>query len=505
MDFTNFSELRDFIRRYNSTSVLEVGTKKCWQKWETQPLSPLDWLADNIERNYTIRLMLLASAGKPHRHKNIDIEIFDALVNAYHSYNGHTISDQLILDEEAKVLLISIQKWEFDNEKQVRNRLLKLSDVLDLEVLRAHMSLLFVQRLVAFQNAGFGKPISRICRTIKLVELLDKKSNKGFSGKFLACLGLSPENYFKQFIACLSLFSQPFGKRGFYNFSRIPSMNIDDKLQKIGITPESIKLFVRQNSNTFSGKSKNSFRNKVTRNFNSVPDYYRPLFYNYFLETPFVELNNEEFCLPDPSSFTESCWNQISSFVDNLGHVFEDYLENVLFPCVCPTSFERIPVVVNPNSRKDKRADFLIRTLNSYIIVECKSSVMSSDTSAYFQADKISELWYRIHSAFEQIVATVEALNLHDKPVIPLVLTFYDSVAASTVFEEIVKQTDYCSRMGLNMPPVVRSLHEFEHFISDRSLDNWAELTLSSQNQFSPLKPDQKGHNYEHLNDVSIL
>jgi hypothetical protein len=130
---------------------------------------------------------------------------------------------------------------------------------------------------------------------------------------------------------------------------------------------------------------------------------------------------------------------------------------------------------------------------------------MSSDTSAYFKADKISDLWCQIHSASEQISMTVKALKLYDKPVIPLILTFYDSIAASTVFEEILKQTDYCSRMGLNMPPVVRSLHEFERLISDRSLDNWSELTLSSQNQCSPLKPDRKGHNYEHLNDVSIL
>ena len=59
--------------------------------------------------------------------------------------------------------------------------------------------------------------------------------------------------------------------------------------------------------------------------------------------------------------------------------------------------------------------------------------------------------------------------------------------------------------MGLNMPPVVHSLHEFEHWISDRSINNWSELILSKQNAYPPVKPDNKGHNYEHLNDISIL
>ncbi|MEJ6486936.1 hypothetical protein N0Y54_37725 [Nostoc punctiforme UO1] len=88
---------------------------------------------------------------------------------------------------------------------------------------------------------------------------------------------------------------------------------------------------------------------------------------------------------------------------------------------------------------------------------------------------------------------------------IPLIITFYDSVAASAVFEEIVRQSDYCTRMGVNIPPIVYSLHEFEHFISNRSLNNWSELILSQQNANSSVKPDNQGHNYEHLNDISIL
>jgi len=513
MDFKSFSELREFIRRYNSTSVLEIGTEKCWQKWETQRLNSLDWLRDNAERNYAIRLMLLASAGNPHRHENINTQGFDNLINAYHNWGGHTISDKHILEEEVKVLLSSILQWEIKHEKEVRNWSLKLSSILDLEGIRAHIAGLFIQRIGAFQNAGFGSPVSRIKRTIKLIELLDNRSNNEFSDNLSNHGGLSLENYFRQFLACLALFNWHSGRRGFCNFSQLPDM--DDQLQESGITSENLKLFIRQNSAIFSAQTDTSFRSKINQTLNNVPDYYQPLFYNHFLEIPFIKLNQEEFCLPDPFSFTESCWNQVrglasrDSYGEKLKHLlsraFEDYLENVLFPFICPTFFERISEVKNPSSSKDKRADFLIGTPNSYIVIECKICVMHSDTSAYFQADKLADLWCRIHSAFEQISITVEALNLYDKPVIPLILTFYDSIAASTVFEEMLKQTDYCSRMRLNMPPIVYSLHEFEHWICDRSLNNWSELILAKQNAHPPVKPDNKGHNYEHLNDISIL
>lgn len=85
---------------------------------------------------------------------------------------------------------------------------------------------------------------------------------------------------------------------------------------------------------------------------------------------------------------------------------------------------------------------------------------------------------------------------------IPLILTFYDSIAASTVFEEMLKQTDYCSRMGLNIPPIVHSLHEFKHWIYHRSLNNWAESILSKQNASSPIQRDNQGHNYGHLKNI---
>ncbi|ANV86565.1 hypothetical protein [Picosynechococcus sp. PCC 7117] len=515
MDFKQFSEFLQFIRRHNSTSVLEIGTKKCWQNWEVRYANPLDWVLANTERNYAVRIMLLASAGNPHRHQSMDTHVFDNLVNAYHNWDRHTISDRRILDEEEKILLNSIMKWEGNpkNKKQVRNWSVKLSEILDSSVVHAHIAGLFVQRLGAFQNAGFGHPVSRLHRTIKLIELLDSQSNQEFSETFSNYVGLSPTNYFRQFLACLALFGWLSGKRGFCNFSRLP--DIDNQLQESGITSENLKLFIQQNSAPHSAQTDTSFRGKITKTLDSVPEYYQPLFYNHFLEIPFVELRGQEFCLPDPFSFTESCWNQVrgliskSSYGEKLNHLlscaFEDYLEKVLFPFICASSFEKIPEVKNPNSNKDKRADFLVETSSSYIVIECKSCVMHSDTSAYFQADRLADLWCRIHSAFEQIGITVEALNLHDKPVIPLILTFYDSIAASTVFEEMVKQTEYCSLMRVNMPPIVQSLHEFEHWTLNRSLNNWSELILSKQNADSPVSPDHKGHGYGHLSGVSIL
>jgi hypothetical protein len=189
----------------------------------------------------------------------------------------------------------------------------------------------------------------------------------------------------------------------------------------------------------------------------------------------------------------------------SLSSSFESYLENILLPFICGSSFERITEVKSPNSNQDKRADFIISTPRSYIVLECKNSVMSADTSACFHADKLADLWCRIHSAYEQIGMTVKALKLDDKPVIPLILTFYDSIAASTVFEQMLKQTDYCSLMGLSMPPIVRSLHEFEHWISDRSINNWSELILANQNNNPSVEPDNKGHRYGHLSNINIL
>jgi len=513
MDFKRFSELREFIRRYNSTSVLEVGTKKCWQHWEVSYSKPLDWLLANTDRNYAVRIMLLASAGNPHRHQNINIHEFERLVKSYHNWDGHTISDTHILEEEARVLTDLIREWEANSEKVVRNWSSKLSEILNSSIIRPHMTNLFLQRSVAFQNSGFGYPIARIRRTIKLIELLINQSDQEFSKAFSSYIGLDATIYFRQFLSCLGLFGYLSERRGFCNFSRLP--NIEPQLQEAGITVESIKAFAQQNSTLFFSRSDNSLRSNINQTLNKVPEYYQPFFYNHFLEIPFIELNDKEFCLPDPFSFTESCWNQVRSLIlkkitekklgQCLSRAFENYLENVFLPLICPSSFHKIPEVTNPTSSKDKRADFLVETQKTYILIECKNCVMDSDTSAYFQVDKLADLWCRIHSALEQIKSTVEAFNLRDKPVIPLILTFYDSIAAATIFKEMIEQTNYCSLMNLNVPPIVYSLHEFEHWISDRSLDNWSELILKKKNDNSSIMPDNRGHNYAHLKDISIL
>jgi hypothetical protein len=515
MNFKNFAELRDFIRRYNSTSVLEVGTRKCWQIWETEYSNAENWVYGNTQRNYAVRLMLLASGGNPHRSKKINTQEFNNLISAYHNWNGHTISDRRILDEEAEAVFNFIQIWESDkdNQKTVRNWSLRLSEILDLALIRKYVADLFLQRLVAFQNAGFGHAFSRIKRTLQLIELLDKNSCEQISDEFLNSTKLSPINYFRQFIGCLAIFGFFCQLKGFCNFYQLP--DIDINLSELGINPENLEIFVKQNSAPFRLPTDRSFRSKVNQSLNNVSGFYQPFFSNQFLETPFIDLGNREFCLPDPFSFTESCWNQVRDLFfkeknnkergKGFSDLFEGYLENVLFPWICPNCFQKIPQVKNPVNSKDKRADFLITLPSSYIVLECKNSIMSPDTSGYFHPNKLAELWCRIHSAFEQIAATVKALNLYDKPVIPVIMTFYDSIASSSVFEEMIRETDYCSHLGLNMPPIVHSLHQFEHWLSDRSFNNWAELVLQKHNISSPVKPDNKGHNYEHLNDVSIF
>jgi len=510
MNLKNFAELRDLIHRYNSTSILRVGTKKCWQNWEmwnTKYSDTLDWLCGNTERNYIIRIMLLASSSNPHRHGDISIKEFDELINAYHNLDSHTISDKNILDNEAVILMNSIQEWEINNNKKVKKFSLHLSDILSLDLIRSHTGGLFAQRLVAFQNSSFGYPFARILRTIKIIEIFSQYFDESLSDIFGDYEITSQVDYFWLFFACFSIFKSSNKDIGFCDFNKFPVIETD--LKKSLITEEKIQKFIKQNSILFSSNSDNSFRIKVNQTLNAIPDFYQSFLYNYFLEFPLIALGNEKFCLPDPISFIESCWNQITKLIpqnsnikNDFGKVFEQYIESVLLPSIAPNSFEKIDEVTNPNSSQDKRADFQINTTNAYILLECKSSLMSADTSAYFDVDKLADLWYRIHSAVEQISGTIKALKLCDKPIIPLVLTFYDSIDAALVFQEMLKETDYCSRMSLNMPPVVYSLHEFEHWISDRSLDNWVDLILSKQNNTSPTQSDNQGHNYRHLSDI---
>ncbi len=510
MNYKNFTDLQDDIRRYNSTSILEVGSKICWKLWEDGYLNPDHWLNVDANRNYAIRLMLLASGGNPHRQKNISYKEFIDLINVYHNLTLRTISDQNILDQEAQSISDSIKKWENKNEQDVRNFVLKLSDVLDLKLIREHTNLLFSQRIKAFQNAGLGDKLARINRTIKLIDLLDKDCNKDFTDNFSNIFSnytqLSPINYFRQYQVCLGLFRR---QKGFLNFNQMPT--IDSEVLNLGITPENIKIFVEQNSLPFTTTTEknDSFRSMVNNSLKSVSDFYRPFFYNQFLETPLIKLEHENFCLPDPISLTESCWNQVKNVIlkskENdekkaghlLGKLFETYLETIPLPVISPES-NSFCKIKEENHRK--RADFLIKTSSAYILLECKNSVMSADTSSYFQADKLGNLWSRIHIGVEQISATAKDLNLKDKPVIPVVITFYDSIAAAEVFQEMIKKTDYCSRLGLDMPPIVYSLHQFEHWLSDRSLNNWVELILAQQ-KGSCVPADNKGHNYKHLDN----
>ncbi|MDF5731960.1 MAG: hypothetical protein PUP92_29145 [Rhizonema sp. PD38] len=121
MSFNNFTELQNSIRTYNSNSILDIGTRICLQISETQYSEPLIWLQDNAKRNYTVRIILLASAGNPYRRKNINFSEFNNLINVYFSWKQHTIANPHILTQEAEAIFESIQKWESKNVKKVRN------------------------------------------------------------------------------------------------------------------------------------------------------------------------------------------------------------------------------------------------------------------------------------------------------------------------------------------------------------------------------------------------
>ena len=505
MSFNNFAELQDLIRSYNSKSILEIGTRICWKVFYNQNNSdPL--ILDNAKRGYAIRIMLLASMGNPHRRKNIDEKTFHTYIDDYYNFGNHTIAYPNVLDQEAETIFRCIQNWEVKNKSKVRNWLLKLSDIFDTSAIRQYTPVLFMQRQAAFQNEGFGQSIYRVHRTIKFIELLESRCNENFREKFFKSTGLSLEIYFKQFLGCIGLFTK---MNGYCDFSQFPDIDIPE----YGITNETLKLFIQQNSVPFHSKYETSFSSKVSKKLQNTSEFYKPFFYNFFLEKPLVEFSQDKFYLPDPFSFIESCWNQIESLVLKnwtekergkiLSSSFEEYLEKVLLPFIAQ-SFNKIPEVENSKDPSDKRADFLIELSQFYIVLECKNSLMSLDTSKYFDPEGIAELWCRTHLAVEQIAATVKALDIKDKPVIPLVLTFYDSIASSALLTAMIKNSDYCGRMDLKIPPIVYSLHEFEHKIVNRSLDNWAELILQTHNN-PDVEPDNQGHNYQHLEDIQLL
>ena len=437
MSFNNFAELQDLIRSYNSKSILEIGTRICWKVFYNQNNSdPLIYLLDNAKRGYAIRIMLLASMGNPHRRKNIDEKTFHTYIDDYYNFGNHTIAYPNVLDQEAETIFRCIQNWEVKNKSKVRNWLLKLSDIFDTSAIRQYTPVLFMQRQAAFQNEGFGQSIYRVHRTIKFIELLESRCNENFRENFLKSTGLSLEIYFKQFGGCIVFFTS-----GYCGFSKFPDMDIPE----YGITNETLKLFIQQNSAPFHSESETSFCRKVIKKLQSTPDFYKLFLYNFFLEKPFIEFSKYQFYLLDHLSLTESCRNQIESLISEY--------ETSTF---CHKVIKKLQNT--PNFYKPFFYNFFLE----------------------------------------------KALDIKDKPVIPLVLTFYDSIGSSALLTAMIKNSDYCDRMGLKIPPIVYSIHEFEHWISDRSLDNWAELILQRQNNLV-VEPDNQGHSYKHLADINLL
>lgn len=509
MEFKSIKELREYLRRYNSNSFVEVGTSVCWQEWQNggPRISRLGRVKKNSRRNYALRLILLASAGNPYRNQAITFQEFESLIDVLSNFANHTISDKTLLDTEAEYIFNDLHTWERENYKTVRNWKLLLSDIFTKELIRKNGGHLFLQRQALFQNSGFWTPLAlvqlaRVQRTMKVFEILNSIDLNTINF-FESSTKLNHEFYFVQFMSSIGCFLKT-RFRGVLDFKK--SIDFDDELKSKGYTEENLRIFVRLNSRVFSSSDRDSFRNIVTERLNNTSEVYHPFFYNSFLDYPFIDLGQDKYCLPDACSLMESSWNIICKHLPSnkiLDQAFEQYLANVLLPIIAPNCFEKIREVENPQSSDDKRADFLITLPNVYIIIECKNSLMSSDTSVCFNPKGLASLWGRIHGATEQISSTIKALKLKDKPVIPLILTFYDALLASNVFESIVKSTDYCDHLNLSMPPIVRSLHEFEDRIYDRSLENWAESMLPKQSD-SSIKPDNQGHNYRHLKDIII-
>jgi hypothetical protein len=108
MNFKDFFELQDYIRRYNALSVLEIGSVICWEEYHTQYHQSYDFLIRNTRRNYSIRLMLLASAGNKHRNSNLTFHEFGNLIDCYHCYDK--ILNKKLIIQESQDLLDNIQK-----------------------------------------------------------------------------------------------------------------------------------------------------------------------------------------------------------------------------------------------------------------------------------------------------------------------------------------------------------------------------------------------------------
>ncbi|MDB9426712.1 hypothetical protein PN437_17775 [Microcystis aeruginosa CS-564/01] len=243
MEFKSIKELREYLRRYNSNSFVEVGTSVCWQEWQNggPRISPLEQAIKNSRRNYALRLILLASAGNPYRNQAITFQEFESLIDVLFNCPNHTISAKTLLDTEAEYTFNYLHTWEQGNDKTVRNWKLLLSDIFTKELIRKNGGHLFLQRQALFQNSGFGNPLARVQRTMKVFEILnsiDLNTIKFFESS----TKLNHEFYFVQFMSSIGCFLKT-RFRGVLDFKK--SIDFDDELKSKGYTEENLRIFVR--------------------------------------------------------------------------------------------------------------------------------------------------------------------------------------------------------------------------------------------------------------------
>jgi hypothetical protein len=102
-----------------------------------------------------------------------------AVIDCYHRYENKILNEKLIL-QESQDLLDNINEWENSNSKKLNNCKILLSNLLSKEKVQKIMSLIPLQRIGAFQNAGFGQPLARVLRIMKFINLLKKYSKDHF-------------------------------------------------------------------------------------------------------------------------------------------------------------------------------------------------------------------------------------------------------------------------------------------------------------------------------------
>jgi hypothetical protein len=105
---------------------------------------------------------------------------------------------------------------------------------------------------------------------------------------------------------------------GYCNFSQFPDIDIPE----YGITNETLKLFIQQNSAPFHSESETSFHRTVIKSLQNTHEFYKLFLCNFFIEKPFVEFSKYQFYLLDHLSFTKSCRNQIESLISKSENSF---------------------------------------------------------------------------------------------------------------------------------------------------------------------------------------